>query len=158
MKSNLVSKTETAAILREVTGSWGVDVPKVKNLRVYHIDDSSQIITGKGVRILRTQGLYVPFLSETGMLERFPRVVVDMGAVGFMCKGANLMRPGIRSYSEFQKDGLVCITEESRHKFLAVGKATVASADLEEMQKGEVLKNLHYVSDRFWEIGKEIRD
>ena len=41
---------------------------------------------------------YLPFLSETETLEKFPSVTVDMGAVKFMCKGANLMRPGIKSH------------------------------------------------------------
>ena len=82
--------------------------------------------------------------------------MVDMGAVKFMCNGANVMRPGIRSYSEFEKDQVVCVIEESQHKFLAVGKAMVPSSELESMEKGEVVKNLHYISDKFWEIGKTI--
>jgi len=75
-----------------------------------------------------------------------------------MCKGANVMRPGIKNFTEFEKDSLVCIIEESQHKFLAVGKAMVSSSDLENMEKGEVLKNLHYISDKFWETGKTIYD
>ena len=64
------------------------------------------------------------------------------------------MRPGIRSYSEFQKDRIVCVIEESQHKFLAVGKALVDSSEMESMKKGEVVKNIHYISDKYWEIGK----
>jgi PUA domain protein len=100
----------------------------------------------------------LPFLSETETLEKFPNVTVDMGAVKFMCKGANLMRPGIKKFTAFEKDKLVCIIEESQHKFLAVGKAMVSSSELEEMEKGEVIKNMHYISDNFWETGKTIYD
>ena len=39
-------------------------------------------------------------MGETEVLEKFPYVMVDMGAVKFMCKGANVMRPGIKKYSE----------------------------------------------------------
>jgi PUA domain protein len=92
------------------------------------------------------------------MLEKFPTVTVDMGAVKFMCKGANLMRPGIKEFTEFEKDKLVCIVEESQHKFLAVGKSMVSSSELENMDKGEVIKNIHYISDKFWETGKTIYD
>ena len=84
--------------------------------------------------------------------------MVDMGAVKFMCKGANVMRPGIKKFTEFEKNGIVCIVEESQHKFLAVGKAMVPSSELENMEKGEVVKNLHYISDKFWETGKTIYD
>ena len=98
------------------------------------------------------------FLTEIEMLKRFPAVTVDMGAVKFMCKGANLMRPGIKEFTEFKKDNLVCIVEESQHKFLAVGKAMIDSSELESMEKGEIIENIHYISDRFWETGKTIYD
>ena len=158
MKSNLISKSETSDLLRKVSGEWGMDLAKVKNLRVHHIGGDAQIITGAGIKILRIGSDYLPFLSETGMLENFPRVIVDMGAVGFMCKGANLMRPGIKEFTEFEEGRIVCIAEESHGKFLAVGKSVVSSSEAARMERGEVLRNLHYISDRFWEIGKTIYD
>ena len=158
MKSNLISKSETSALLKTVSEEWGIEFPKIKNLKVHQILDDAQIITGKGIKILKINEDYLPFLSETETLEKFPSVTVDMGAVKFMCKGANLMRPGIRSFTEFEKDKLVCIVEESQHKFLAVGKSVVSSQEVENMDKGEVLKNLHYISDKFWETGKTIYD
>lgn len=158
MRSNLISKSETSELIKTVSGMWEIEFPKNRNLRVHQITDEAQLITGKGVKILKIDDDYLPFLSETEILAKFPNVVVDMGAVKFMCKGANLMRPGIKSFSEFEKGKLVCIAEESQHKFLAVGKAIVSSSELKEMDKGEVLKNLHYISDRFWETGKTICD
>ena len=158
MKSNLISKSETTALLKTVSERWGMELPKIKNVKVHQILEDAQIITGAGVKILKVDGDYLPFLSETEALEKFPSVTVDMGAVKFMCKGANLMRPGIKEFGEFEKDKLVCIVEESQHKFLAVGKSMVSSAELENMEKGEIIKNIHYISDRFWETGKTIYD
>ncbi len=156
MKSNLISKSETSTILKTVSDRWEIECPKIKNLKVHQISTEAQIITGKGIKILKINDDYLPFLSETETLEKFPNVVVDMGAVKFMCKGANLMRPGIKKFTEFEKDNLVCIVEESQHKFLAVGKAMVSSSELENIKKGEVIKNMHYISDKFWETGKTI--
>jgi malignant T-cell-amplified sequence len=158
LKSNLISKSETSALLKTVSEKWGVEFPKMKNVKVHQILDDAQIITGDGLKILKVDEDYLPFLSEIEMLERFPTVTVDMGAVKFMCKGANLMRPGIKKFTEFEKDKIVCIVEESQHKFLAVGKSLVSSSELETMEKGEIIKNLHYISDRFWETGKMIYD
>ncbi|MDH3312365.1 MAG: RNA-binding protein [Nitrosopumilus sp.] len=158
MKSNLISKSETAALLKTVSEKWDMEFPKIKNLKVHQILDDTQIITGEGIKILKINEDYLPFLSETKMLEKFPSVMVDMGAVKFMCKGANVMRPGIKKFTEFEKEQLVCIVEESQHKFLAVGKAMVSSSELENMEKGEVIKNIHYISDKFWETGKTIYD
>ncbi len=156
MKSNLISKSETALVLKNVSEKWNMEFPKIKNLKVHQISNDAQIIVGEGIKILKIDEEYVPFLSETQMLEKFPYVMVDMGAVKFMCKGANVMRPGIKKYSEFQKDSIVCVIEESHHKFLAIGKTLVSSQELENMEKGEVIKNLHYISDKFWEIGKTL--
>jgi PUA domain protein len=158
LKSNLISKSETVSLLKIVSEKWEIEFPKIKNLKVHQITNDAQIIIGQGIKILKINDDYLPFLSETETLEKFPNVTVDMGAIKFMCKGANLMRPGIKKFTEFDKDKLVCIIEESQHKFLAVGKSMVASSELEEMQKGEVIKNMHYISDNFWETGKTIYD
>ena len=156
MKSNLISKSETSALLKKVSEEWGIEFPKMKNVRVHQILNDAQIITGDGLKILKINEDYLPFLSETEILKKFPNVEVDMGAVKFMCKGANLMRPGIKKFTEFEKEKLVCIVEETHHKFLPVGKALVPSSELEKMEKGEVIQNIHYISDKFWETGKTI--
>jgi len=133
-----------------------MEFPKIKNLKVHHITNDAQIIVGEGIKILKINDEYVPFLSEAQILEKFPYVMVDMGAVKFMCKGANVMRPGIKKHSEFQSGDIVCVIEESHHKFLAIGKALISSQELENLEKGEVVKNLHYISDKYWEIGKTL--
>tara|TARA_B100001750_G_scaffold100939_1_gene79827 strand:+ start:6790 stop:7260 length:471 start_codon:yes stop_codon:yes gene_type:complete len=156
LKTNLISKSETNHILEMVSKQWNQELPKIKNLKVYFIDQNSQLIVGSGITILKIDDQYLPFLNQTQVLEKFPNVMVDMGAVKFMCNGANVMRPGIKKYTKFSKDDVVCIVEESKHKFLAVGKALTDSLELENISKGEVVKNLHYVSDKYWEISKTI--
>ena len=143
-------------MLRDISGQWRVELPRLKNLRVHQIAEGVQLMEGLGLKALRMGDAILPFLSETAILAKFPSVVVDMGAVRFMCNGANVMRPGITSHSEFSRGDIVCIVEESRHKFLAVGRALVDSSEVDGMERGEVVKNLHYISDRFWETAKSI--
>ena len=156
MKVNLVSKSETNQILELVSKQWKQELPKIKNLKVYFIDDNSKLIIGTGITILKINDDYLPFLNQTEILEKFPNVMVDMGAVKFMCNGANVMRPGIKRYTEFGANDVICVIEESQHKFLAVGRAMTDSSDLEGMSKGEIVKNLHYISDKYWEISKTV--
>ena len=156
MKANLISKSETNQILKSVSAEWRQELPKIKNLKVYFIDEHTQLMTGNEITVLKINDSYLPFLDQTEVLEKFPNVMVDMGAVKFMCKGANVMRPGIKKYTEFSKGDVVCIIEESQHKFLAVGKAVTDSSELDDMKKGEVIKNLHYISDKCWEFAKMI--
>jgi PUA domain protein len=158
LKSNLISKSETSSLLKIISEKWGMEFPKIKNFKVHQITEDAQIIVGNGVKILKNNDEYLPFLSEINLLEKFPHVMVDMGAVKFLCKGANVMRPGIKNYNEFKKGEIICIIEESQRKFIAIGKSLVSSSDLEKMERGEVVKNLHFISDKFWEIGKMIYD
>jgi len=157
LKSNLLSKSTTVETLEKISLQWSIELPKVKTLTIHEIDDGASLITGDGFSAIKLGETYIPFLSEAGLLERFPKIVVDMGAVKFVCDGATVMRPGVKNYSEFEKDQLVCVVEESRNKFLAIGRSLVSSKDMTTMTKGEVVKNLHYVSDRFWEAAKEIK-
>ena len=156
MKTNLMSKTETSDVLNQVSKKWNREIPKIKNIKVHYVDDTSQILVGDNFKVLRLENEFIPFLTESKLLGSFPNVIVDMGAVKFMCNGANVMRPGIKSHTEFSKDEIVCIVEESQQKFLAVGKSLVNSSEMKEMSKGEVVKNLHYISDKYWEINKTI--
>lgn len=156
MKSNLISKSETSKVFNELVKQWKIDIPKSKNFKIYHLDSEVQLIEGNNLKALKLNQEYVPFLTETQILSKFSSVTVDMGAVKFMCNGANVMRPGITSHTEFSKGDIVCVVEESQKKILAVGKALVDSKELEGMKKGEVIKNLHYISDKYWEIGKTI--
>lgn len=157
MKSNLISKTETAEVLSQIAEQWKVELPKIKNLKIYEFEDG-QIIVGEGLTAIKKGESYLPFLSDAVTLAKFPSVMVDMGAVKFMCNGANVMRPGIRSFGEFEKDQIVCIIEESQKKSLAVGRALVSSKEMAEMSKGIVVENLHYISDKYWEAKKTIKD
>ncbi len=156
MKTNLISKSETSHILQLVSEQWKQELPKIKNLKVHFIDENSQLMIGNGITILKIKNKYLPFLNQPKILEKFPSVTVDMGAVKFMCNGANVMRPGIKKYSSFSTDDIVCVVEESKQKFLAVGTAMIDSSEMEKISKGEVIKNLHYISDTHWEVAKTI--
>ena len=37
----------------------------------------------------------LPFLGNNNLVESFPYVLIDMGAVRYICNGANIARPGI---------------------------------------------------------------
>ena len=157
MKSNLVSKSETAKVLGQINSQWKIKLPKQKNLKFHHINESGIIITGNCITAVKIADDILPFLDNISILEMFPNVMVDTGAIKFVCKGANVMRPGITKFSAFEKGQIVCVVEESQHKFLAVGKAEMSSEEMEETDKGMAVKNMHYISDDYWEAKKELK-
>jgi len=158
LKSNLLSKSETSKILEQMKSQWKIELPKQKNVRVHNVNENGVIITGDRITAIKIGENILPFLDDITVLEKFPYVKVDMGAIKFVCKGANVMRPGITKFSDFESGEIVCIIEESQNKFLAVGKAEISSKEAEDANKGEVIKNMHYISDDFWEAKKEIKD
>jgi len=157
LKSNLISKSETSKILEQINSQWKIELPKQKNVKTHYVNEKGLIITGNGITAVKIGDDILPFLDDSQILEKFPYVTVDMGAVKFVCKGANIMRPGITKFSDFESGEIVCVVEESQNKFLAVGKAEMSSKELEDTKKGEVIKNMHYISDIFWESKKEIK-
>jgi len=157
LKSHPLSKSDSDDIIDGISVQWHMELPKLKTLILHEIDENTSLIRSKNFTAIRTDKTYLPFLSETALLEKFPKVVVDPGAVKFVCNGANVMRPGIRKYSEFKKNDVICVVEETHNKFLAVGRSLVSSEDMQSITKGAVVKNLHYVSDKYWELAKLIK-
>ena len=157
MKSNLISKSETSKILEQIKSQWKIELPKQKNIKTHDVNEKGVIITGDGITAVKIGENYMPFLDDREVVEKFPYVKVDMGAIKFVCKGANVMRPGITKFSAFDNGEIVGVIEESQNKFLAVGKAKMSSKEAEDANKGEVIKNMHYISDDFWESKKEIK-
>ncbi|NHI02419.1 hypothetical protein DYY67_0458 [Candidatus Nitrosotalea sp. TS] len=157
MKSHPLSKSDSNDILESIALQWKIDVPRLKTLVKYEIDDETAMITGEGFMAIKSGETYLPFLSETSLLEKFPKILVDAGAIKFVCNGANIMRPGIKKYDNFEKDQIICVAEETHNKFLAIGKSLISSEEMANITKGEVVKNLHYISDKYWESAKTIK-
>lgn len=132
-------------------------MPKIRTLVLHELDENSSLITADDFKALKIDDTFLPFLTEISLLDKFPKITVDTGAIKFVCNGANVMRPGIKKYTEFKKDDIVCVVDESHNKYLAVGKSFVSSDDMSNITKGEVIKNLHYISDKYWESAKLIK-
>lgn len=157
MKSHNLSKSDISSVVDKMALQWHIDIPKAKTLVLHEIDDETSMVTGDSISAIQIGDTYLPFLSETSLLEKFPKATVDAGAIKFVCNGANVMRPGIKKFTEFQKDDIICVVEEVHGKFLAVGKAMISSVEMANTTKGEAIKNLHYISDKYWEAAKLIK-
>jgi PUA-domain protein len=114
------------------------------------------LINGKPV-LVATQGKVYPTLVSKELFEMFPRIVVDMGAVPFVCKGANIMAPGIRRFEgSFVKGDIVFVVDEKHGKPIALGEATYDVEEAKNVKQGMVIENIHYVGDSVWELIKDL--
>jgi PUA domain protein len=75
-----------------------------------------------------------------------------MGAIPYVCNGADVMAPGITDMiGEFEEGDIVVVRDVRHNKALAVGKAMRTSREIMDSKKGKVIRNLHYVGDRLWD-------
>lgn len=99
----------------------------------------------------------LPTLLFGEFIAKAPRIVVDMGAVPYVCKGATVMAPGIVSIEgEFAVGDLILVADIKHGKALALGESLLDSATARQTKKGPVLKTLHYVGDKIWDYIKTI--
>ena len=99
----------------------------------------------------------LPTLHFSDFIARAPKIVVDMGAVPYVCKGATVMAPGIvRIEGEFCKGDLVVIMDIKFGKALALGESLFDSEIAKQTKKGPVVKTLHFVSDKIWNYTKTL--
>ncbi|TLY04526.1 MAG: RNA-binding protein [Thaumarchaeota archaeon] len=158
LKAFVLSKSETNKLLDKLRSAWPHDaIPKVKSIKVYEVEEGTRLLVADDTVAVQMRDSIVPFLgSNPEVLQRFPFVTVDMGAVKFVCNGAKVMRPGIVDFGSFKEGDIVMIKDQIHGKALAVGIALENSEAAKAMTKGYVIENLHYISDKMWETYKEI--
>lgn len=158
LKISVLSKSESGDLLDKLGSVWPQDaVPKVKSIKVYEVEEGRRLLVADETVAVQVQDSIVPFLGgKPEILQRFPSVTVDMGAVKFVCNGAKVMRPGITSFDSFKKGDIVVVKDQTHGKALAAGVALEDSEAAKALTKGYVVDNLHYISDKMWEAYKEI--
>jgi PUA-domain protein len=107
--------------------------------------------------LAKIEGELVPTLVFSEYFAVAPKVVVDMGAVPYVCKGANVMRPGIRRFEgDFEKGDFVVVVDERHGKPLAVVEALCGRKEAEKATQGAMARNAHFVGDKLWDSLKRL--
>jgi len=95
----------------------------------------------------------VPSLKLLLQKSILKQVVVDMGAVKFVASGADIMRPGIVDLdNSINKDEFVVVVDITHHKPLCLAIALSSGAEIKSETSGKVLKNIHYIGDKLWNL------
>ncbi len=151
-------------------------ITKFQALLTDYGTDLSHILTAKSkvewVRLDQNQELYaidglltfwlkddrlIPLLSY--LMKKplpFKAVHVDAGAIKFVSKGADVMRPGITTIDPTIKKGDIILIKDPTHdRVLAVGEALLNAEDMEVKATGRVIKCVHSLTDGIWAFSKE---
>ena len=117
------SKVEVAVILSDV--------------KIYFIKSKPVFLKTK------EKGIF-PSLLSNELLDLLPSMIVDMGAVPYICNGADVMAPGIVEIrGKFKKENFVVIRDEKFDKALAISKTLFNLKETSLRKKGRVAKNIH---------------
>ncbi len=160
-KEHYLSKSDIDSIVERARREWGIDIKRPKVLKIIDARGSSLVVGDEFIAIIKSiddnKTVILPFLaSKYSFLSLFPSVVVDMGAVKYICNGADVMRPGIVAMDEFSKGAVVTVKDTNYSKYIAVGIALTSSNEAKEMSKGAVIHNMHYIGDEVWQLYKNI--
>ncbi len=153
---------EAKQILSEATQRFKLDFDTLfgskANIEVVE-SEVGQIYLINTKPVMFKTDIFLPLLGFNEFINAAPKITVDMGAVPYVCKGANVMAPGIRRVEgEFGVGDLVVVVDEKYGKALALGESMLDAATLRETKKGPVIKTLHYVSDKYWDAAKLLSD
>ena len=114
------------------------------------------LINGKPL-LAKAEEKVFPTLIFNEFFASAPKIVVDMGAIPYVCNGANVMAPGIvRFEGEFRKGDYVFIVDENHGKPIAVGEILYDMNEAKKVTQGTVIRNIHFVGDKIWNLIKNL--
>jgi len=146
-KRKSLKRRTAKKLVDELSSRFGeIDVEKVESAE---LEDYIVYLLNDVVEFVRDGDAVYPHLGGSHV-DELPRVVVDMGAIPYVCNGADVMAPGITVMDSFEAGDLVVVRDVAHGKALAIGRALKSSSDIEESRKGKVIENLHYVGDSLW--------
>ncbi len=157
MNVRQISKKEYKMIIKHM-GDLGMEasLPKTKNIKSVAIKRGELILIDDKPVIVRLGDDYLPYIEALEYFKGYNTVVVDKGAVKYIANGADVMRPGIVSYTYFTKNDIIVVEVEEYGQAIAVGRALVDSSRLRNMKKGKVVKNLHHIGDDAWKAARSL--
>lgn len=153
-KRHPIRSSDIRKIIEELKPKFGEEIKTLLDGKV----EKAKLESGKDILLVDEEPVlvkeddqYFPTISAADRLA-LKRVTIDMGAVKPVSNGADIMAPGIVQVDENIKKGdMVGIEDEKNNKLIALGTALENGPSLEG-EEGKVIKNIHYVGDKFWEL------
>ena len=156
-KRHTIRKDQLAELYSLLGREIGPSAEKFRSERVEMAEIEapfSLFLVDKKPLLMKRDGWVFP--TVRGAIERpFPErtIAVDMGAVPFVAKGADVMRPGVVSVTDDVRKGSPAVVVDERHrKALAIVVALLDGPAIRAEVKGKVAKTVHHVGDTLWAL------
>ncbi|MEM2121216.1 MAG: PUA domain-containing protein [Candidatus Woesearchaeota archaeon] len=154
MNLKRLSNKELRILSKEIS-NYGFPVKKGDEVYSTILEGLKIYIINKKVGFFCFKEKIVPslhiMLENKNILDLMKKIFVDKGAIIAVVKGADVMRPGIVSFSDDLKRGdVVAILDENNKQVLAIGEMLFNSEEIKGMNSGRIAKNIHHYNDKIW--------
>jgi PUA domain protein len=165
LKRQVASKHDSRDYIEKVQSSCDIrlDISRSAQVEIIEPEDDVRFVIVDGRYAFVEQApadvpaTFIPFVGSQPALDLFPSARIDAGAVKYIIKGADVMRPGIVKYDDWGAMGrLVVVRDDAKGRGLAIGRTMVASQEMAKLTKGNCIKNLHHAGDRIWDSYRKI--
>ena len=140
--------------------AWLSDImPKKEPVRIVRCHEHIELLTVNG-ELLFFRQREGPFCPTLRLLHKYPFILphqqVDKGAIKFVLSGANIMCPGLTSpgarLQPATVDTVVAVTAAGKQHALCVGLMKMTAENIERVNKGIAIENVHYLNDGLWQM------
>lgn len=160
-KRRFLKEKEAKKLLSEFAKSLNASlrqqVPLKLPIELAEMDETEVFLIDGQVTFARSEKRLFPALSAGALLSQLPKAIVDMGAIPYVCNGADIMAPGlVRLEGKFSKGDVVVISDEDHQRPIAVAVALYDSEEVGNFDSGRVFENIHYVGDKIWNVIRQL--
>ncbi|MHA1268808.1 MAG: RNA-binding protein [Candidatus Helarchaeota archaeon] len=153
LKSELSSSYNIVQLDKLFSKNTKVEIAELEDLLTIYF------INGQPFLFRQNNILFPSLKSIINNLLTLPEISVDIGAVKFVTNGADIMRPGITFINPIiKKNSFVKIVDEKFKHPLAIGLSLYDADYMISMNKGKVVKNIHYLNDKIWKFLEKSSD
>ncbi|PTD94054.1 RNA-binding protein [archaeon SCG-AAA382B04] len=150
---HLLKNSEIKEISQSLENKFGFNFFKNRKVERGEIGDREFLLIDGEPLLSKFEDVFFP--NVKGALKfnlEKNYLTVDQGAVPYVINGADIMAPGVVDvdYDLIEGD-LAIVMEEEHNKPFAVVRLIKDGADILELDKGKVAKNIHHIRDELWE-------
>ncbi len=154
-----LKQKDTKMYTNKLKNKFGKDFIDVNSsIEIGNFNEFELIVINNEIDFMLIEGNI--FFTLNGINKYKPNqyfIEVDMGAVGFVTNGADIMAPGIvKADLKIEKNDYVWIRDEKHQKPLAIGKALMSGEEIINTKKGKAVKNIHFVGDPLWNFYQQV--
>ncbi|MGB9748442.1 MAG: PUA domain-containing protein [Candidatus Woesearchaeota archaeon] len=154
MNLKRLSNKELRELSKEVS-QYGFVLRKGNEVYSALVENRKVIVLNKRIGFFYFKERILPslhiLLENQNILNSMKKIIIDRGAIAHIINRADVMRPGILSYSpDLNKDEIAVVVEEQNMKPIAFTQSLFKSEEISALKSGVVAKNIHCYGDSIW--------